>query len=313
MKIAFLNLCHTEPEIVARAASKLTACEDFDMYVHVDEKSDIEPFKTALSGISRTYFTENRAKLYWGGFNAVHATFLLLNQALKSPRQYDYYVILQNLDYPIRSNDFISEFFKEREGTEFIRGCPIARTKDPHYSRKYKIYNKRDDDFYLKKRSKPRMYLRYAHMLLRSCKTIFNDGIIHENGESYGIYYGAAQWAITRELAQYMKEFYTTHPKFNKYMEHVQFPDEKYFHTIAHNSDYKYKCVKYDEPEKRWLVNWRNLHYFDYPGEITVLTEKDYDTIMVQDALFIRKVRAGISDGLLEKIDAATNRDYDKG
>jgi len=313
MKIAFLNLCHTEPAIVARAAAKLCAHEDFGMCVHVDAKSDIGPFQAELAGIERVFFTDERVKVYWGGFNAVRATVAMLKQALASPRGYDYFVVLQNLDYPTRSNGYIARFFEERAGTEFIRGCPIARTKDWHYSRKYKIYNQRDDDFYLKKRGRPRMYLRYAHMLLRSYKTLFSSGVLKENGESYGLYYGAAQWAVTRELAQYIVGFYDTHPKFNKVMAHVQFPDEKYFHTVVHNSRFKLRCVKYDEPERRWLVNWRNLHYFEYPREVTVLAEADYDKVMAEDVLFVRKVRTGVSEGLLDRIDEATGSDTCQG
>lgn len=303
MKIAFLNLCHTDPAIVARAAAKLTAHKDFDMYVHVDLKSDIAPFKALLGNMERVYFSHGRVKVYWGGFNAVRATVALLRQALASPSQYDYLVLFQNLDYPVRSNDFISNFFARQKGTEFMRGCRISRTTDWHYARKYKIYNRRDDDFYTKKHNKARMLLRYTHMLLHSGCTAFSNGVIHEKGKNYDLYYGAAQWAITRELAQYFVAFYDTHPKFNKVMEHIQFPDEEYFHTVLHNSPFKYNCIKYDEPVQRWLVNWRNLHYFEYPHEITVLTEQDYQKIMTDGALFIRKVKTEISDKLLDKID----------
>ena len=48
MRIAFLNLCHCEPEIVARVAGKLTEHPDFDMYIHVDAKADSQPFEALL-------------------------------------------------------------------------------------------------------------------------------------------------------------------------------------------------------------------------------------------------------------------------
>ena len=306
MKLAFLNLCHTDAPIVARAAAKLLSHEDFDMYVHVDKKSELAPFIDTLSKIPRVYFADERTKVYWGGFNAIKATIALIRQALTSSRGYDYFVLLQNLDYPIKSNEFIHYFFETNNGTEYIRGCPISRSKDWHYSRKYKIFNQRDDDFYLIKHTRPRMYLRYAHMILKSLGTIFSNGVIIEDGQVFDLYYGAAQWAITRELAKHFVEFYDTHPMFNRFMEHIQFPDEEYFHTIVHNSPFKYRCVKYDEPAQRWLVNWRNLHYYEYPGTITVLTESDYDKIMIEDALFIRKVQSGVSDGLLDRIDIST-------
>lgn len=309
VRIAFLNLCHCEPQIVARVTKKLTADPDFDMYIHVDAKQDIRLFQEALADARQTYFIQNRQKVYWGGYNAIRATFALLQEALESERGYDYFVLLQNLDYPIRSNEEIKSFFEKNKGTEFIRGCNIGRTKDWHYQKKYKIYNRRDDDFYLSNPTKFQKYLQYIKMLSHSITTIGFNGVIKEKGQAFSIHYGAAQWAVTRECANYFVEFEKTHPKFNARMEHIQFPDEEYFHTIVHNSNFKYHCVAYDEPQKRWLVNWRNLHYFEFPKEVKVFDENDFDTIMAQkDMLFCRKVKSGISDKLMDRIDAATKK-----
>lgn len=306
MKIAFLNLCHCDPEVVERVANKLTKNNNFDMYIHVDGKSDINPFQKRLSGNKQVYFITNRKKVFWGGYNAIEATFEMLRTALNSDKHYDYFVLLQNLDYPIRSNEKIEEFFEKNKGTEFIRGCKIARTKDWHYSRKYKILNERDDEFYITNKSKIRKYLRYMRLAIQSVTTIGFNGVIKEGNNAYDIYYGTAQWAITRDCAQHMISFEKTHPKFNERMKQIQFPDEEYFHTVVHNSDFKYHCVKFDEPEQRWLVNWRNIHYFEFPKEVTVFEEKDYEKIMKQDVLFIRKVKTGVSDLLMDKIDEVT-------
>lgn len=304
MNIAFLNLCHCDPPLVARAANRLTQNPGFHMYIHVDLKSDIAPFTAALPEGPQVHYLQDRQKIYWGGFNAITATVRLLEAALAAPQNHQYFVTLQNLDYPIRSAAHIAQFFQTHNGTEFIRGCKIAHTKDWHYARKYKIYNQRDDDFYLTPHSTLRKYARYARLRLQSVPTLFSNGVIRENGHAHPLHYGAAQWAVTRACAQYLVDFYNTHPHFNQVMRHIQFPDEAYFHTAVHTSPFKYKCIKYDEPEQRWLVNWRNLHYFEFPKEVTVLTEKDYDTIMSQDVLFVRKVRTGISDTLLDRIDA---------
>ena len=305
MRIAFLNLCCSDHALTARAARRLTANPDFDMYIHLDAKTDAAPFEAALRGCSRTVLLDTRRRVYWGGFHAVEATVDMLRAALDSPRAYEYFAVMQNYDYPLRSNRTIDEFFTAHSGTEFIRACDISRTRDWHFARKYRIYNKRDDDFYLTPHKKIRMYARYLHLLLRSVPTLFWSGIVRDGEDILRIHYGAAQWAVTRECAEYLVAFYDSHPVFNAHMAHVQFPDEEYFHTAVHNSPYKYSCVKYDEPERRWLVNWRNLHYFEYPKEVTVFTDNDYDRLIAQqDALFIRKVRTGISDALLDRLDA---------
>ena len=307
MKIAFLNLCHTDPKIVARVADKLTKNTDFDMYIHVDLKSDIEPFQELLKDNKQVYFTKQRQMVYWGGYHAILATYILLEEALASPRKYDYVVLLQNLDYPIKSNEYIQDFFEKNKGTEYIRGCHIAKTKDWHYAEKYKIYNTRDKDFYLNNHSKFVKLLWDGMNAIKSISTIGFNGVHKENGENIELYYGTAQWAVTRECAEYMVEFKNSHPKFNKRMQHIKFPDEEYFHTIVHNSRFKEHCVKYDEPVKRWLVNWRNIHYFEFPNTgVVVFTEKDFDKLMSREELFCRKVKSGISDQLLEKIDKQT-------
>lgn len=307
VKIAFLNLCHTDPQIVARVADKLTKNPNFDMYVHVDAKTDGKPFKELLKNNKQVYFLEKRHKVYWGGYNAILATIELLRAALNSDNKYDYVVALQNLDYPIKSNDYIEDFFVNSNKTEYIRGCHIAKTKDWHYAAKYKIYNDRDKDFYLKNTSKIKKYLWDAKNALKSITTIGFNGVHKENGEKLELYYGTAQWAVTRECAEYIVNFFDTHPKFNKRMEHIKFPDEEYFHTVVHNSRFKTRCVKYDEPVRRWLVNWRNIHYFEFPGEgVVTFTEKDYDKLMRLEEIFVRKVRSGSSDKLLELIDEAT-------
>ena len=306
MKIAFLNLCHCEPEIVARVANKLTRNPEFDMYIHVDAKQEEMPFSKRLEENGQVHFIKNRQKVYWGGFNAIRATIALLEAALESNQHYERFVLLQNLDYPVRSNEFIEEFFVKNKEIEYIRGCKIAHTKDWHYAKKYKIYNHRDSNFYLKRHRKVVKKIHDGWNAIRSIPTIGFSGTIKEQDGKYDIYYGAAQWAVTRACAEYFVYFFKTHPRYNKRMQHIQFPDEEYFHTIVHNSGFKYRCRVFDEPEQRWLVNWRNLHYFEFPKEITVLTEKDFDKIMSQEVLFCRKVKSKESKQLMDQIDRVT-------
>lgn len=305
MNIAFLNLCHCDPPLVARAARRLTQCDCFDMYIHVDAKQELDPFLDELKGNDRVYFVPRRHRVYWGGFNAVLATLELLEMALASPREYEYFCLMQNLDYPIKSNAYIEDYFMTRKGTEFIRACNISETKDWHFARKYRLHYQRDSDFYTRPHGRSALLLHKAGQAAKSLSTIGFDGIIKEGAERYPIYYGAAQWAVTRACARYILDFSRMHTRFHQVMKRVQFPDEEYFQTIVHNSPFRECCSRYDEPEQRWLVNWRNLHYFEYPGEITVFGEGDYPRLMPREELFIRKVRTEASSALLDRIDAA--------
>ena len=306
MKIAFLNLCHCDPDLVARAAGKLGKNENFHMYIHVDQKTSEAPFREKTRDLPNVFFVRNRKKVYWGGFHAIEATIELMREALESREAYDYFLLLQNLDYPIKSNREIEAFFRKHHGKEFIRACRIGGSRDRHFQEKYKLYHQFDDDFYLRSHSQAGKLFHDLKKVIRSVPWFTFSGMIKEGGNTYPLYYGAAQWALTRDCVRYILDFYDSHPGFNQVMRHIKFPDEEYFHTIVHNSEFKYRCLKYDEPERRWLVNWRNLHYFEYPKEITVFEEKDFEKLMGREELFCRKVRTGVSDRLLDKIDERT-------
>ena len=308
MRIAYLNLCHTDPQLVARAAGRLLEDPDADMYIHVDAKTDIVPFLEAVHG-DRVHFLKKRRKVYWGGFHAVLATLELIRAAASSDRGYDRYVLLQNLDYPIRSWQYIHRFFEEHADTEFIRACRIAGSHDWHFEEKYKILHNFDDDFYLHYPNRAGRILHNGMKYVRSIPHLLFDGVIREKDGNYPVFYGSAQWALTGECAKYVLSFAKGHPEFNRVMRHVKFPDEEYFQTIVHNSPFEKNCSVRSEPEKRWLVNWRNLHYYEYPGTIVTFTEKDYGKLMERpgNELFIRKVRTGESDGLLDLLDQAAH------
>lgn len=62
MKIAFLNLCHCDPDLVARAAGKLGKNENFHMYIHVDQKTSEAPFREKTRDLPNVFFVRNRKK-----------------------------------------------------------------------------------------------------------------------------------------------------------------------------------------------------------------------------------------------------------
>ncbi len=66
MKIAYLILTHTDPEFLARVSHKLTNHTDNEVYVHVDQKADVSPFKQAVKGQDHTHIYEPRIPVFWG-------------------------------------------------------------------------------------------------------------------------------------------------------------------------------------------------------------------------------------------------------
>jgi len=67
MKIAYLILCHIDPQHIARLARKLVCGTENEVFIHVDLKVDIAPFEEALEGVAGIHFLKKRTNIHWGG------------------------------------------------------------------------------------------------------------------------------------------------------------------------------------------------------------------------------------------------------
>lgn len=63
VRIAYLVLCHDEPELLKRLALALSYKDD-KLFVHVDKKSDINPFIEAVQGLRNVVFLQQRESVY---------------------------------------------------------------------------------------------------------------------------------------------------------------------------------------------------------------------------------------------------------
>lgn len=293
MRIAYLILAHKDPEHIARLVQRISN-ENCDVFIHIDLKYNVEQFKEKIKESKRVYFIKDRVDVYWGGFSAIKATMNLIKYSIKV-NKYDRYVLLQGLDYPIVSNDFILSFFEKNNEIEFIRGCNITRSKEKYFYQKCRYYWFFDNINNFK---------RIINRTSRMFNIKVRRGVVRLEKKECDIFWGAAQWALTDKCIKYILEVYTKEFKYNKYFEHVFPADETYFHTIIFNSKFASRTMNGGpEKEKKYLVNWRALHYFEYENQIKTFTEKDYDHLRQQNVIFIRKVDSETSLQLLDLID----------
>ncbi|MCM3602198.1 beta-1,6-N-acetylglucosaminyltransferase [Robertmurraya korlensis] len=293
MKVAYLILCHNDEEHISRLVKKITEFEFFDVYIHVDLKVDISNFKQKVGDNKSVTFVEERYEVSWGGYSAVKATMSLINSA-NQRYDYDRYVLLQGLDYPLKTNKEIYNFFMENKNKEFIRGCNISKSTDKYFYSRCKYYL-----FYEKINPIKKVINKLNYMVDLKVRS----GYI-KDGRIFDVYWGSAQWALTSECIKYIIKFHNENKKFNRYFKHSFPVDELYFTTIVFNSKFSTSTsMGGPENEKRGLVNWRNIHYFEYPKNIKIFSEYDFQTLMERDELFCRKVNSIISRDLLEKID----------
>lgn len=224
------------------------------------------------------------------------ATLQLLNDALATD-EYERLVFLQGSDYPIKPSKDIVSFFETNKNIEFIRACCCSETQKSYFAGKasYVLFM---DNYNVCKKVWNKIIRKFD---LRMRKPYITDGQI------YKIYWGSAQFAITGACAKYILSFSMNHPKFNDWFKFAFPVDEMYFATIVHNSTFSSKTlIGGPEPCKVGLVNWRNLHYFEYGTSIKTWSAEDYEFILNLDELYIRKIDSEHSQELLDMLDTDT-------
>lgn len=118
-KIALLCLVHKSPEQLLRLLKRMDE-DRFDFFIHVDAKSDIEPFLSIERQIkvSNIHWIKNRVKTYFNDFSLVTATYNAMKEA--NSEDYLYYVLLTGQDYPIKDNNYIYNQLSISYPTAFI-------------------------------------------------------------------------------------------------------------------------------------------------------------------------------------------------
>ncbi|MBR0500115.1 MAG: glycosyl transferase [Bacteroidales bacterium] len=116
MKHAYLILAHNEFALLQTLISCIDDARN-DIYVHIDKKVKALPeLHTKYAGLQ---LTARRIDIHWGGFSMVEAEYVLLEEAAaKGP--YQYYHLLSGVDLPLKSQDYINDFFNRHNGKEFI-------------------------------------------------------------------------------------------------------------------------------------------------------------------------------------------------
>ncbi len=302
--IAYIYLCHNNPELLVRVAQVLKYGNDA-IFVHVDNKVDIAPFVEHAKNCSNVHFIKKRIDNYWGGFNSVIATIELMRMAL-SFGDYSRFVLLQGQDYPLISPKGIHTFF---DGND-IEYC---KAKDVTISSNKKDYMTCCGYWYFDcdRQKIINNGIRFILSRINQLGIKYRSGVFHNSGDKWHVFKGWAQFALTKSCVKHIIDIYDSNHKYNKFMKHRFPPDEIYFHTIIHNSKFK------DKVSDRIIVNRSgektllNLTYFEYPVYVTVFTEKsDYQWLKNTGCLFVRKVNSSSVD-LLNEIDENIKMDKD--
>ncbi|CAM4242393.1 Core-2/I-Branching enzyme [Pedobacter westerhofensis] len=281
MRIAHIIITHKNPSQLERILRKMQHPQ-FDFYIHVDKKVDIEDFRY-LTEISGVKLIKNRLNCNWGGYSTLQAMVSSLKEVILSGVNYGFYNLLSGQDYPLKTNEEIYSFLTQNAGKSFI----YYETENTEWwdnaVHRFQRYHLTDFNFKGKtfiegliNKLLPIRKFPFAMKLYGGCKSSW--------------------WTLNKEGAIYVATFFVNETRMNKFLKFCWGTDEFIIPTILLNS-----------PLKDNIIN-DNLRYIEFPEGMAnpkILGVEDMEKMRSSNMLFARKFDTAISSDVLDALDAS--------
>lgn len=301
VKIAYLVEAHTDIDRLLCLCDALLLSGD--IFIHVDKKTQDKDFWKLLNGYQssqkRVTVLTSRHYVAWGGYSQVECFHSLLQEALASSVQYDRFLLLSGLDFPVWKPQMIKDFFEENKIKEFVCGYEISNCGD--WKQLHKIVNYHFfRDIHLPQKSLLRRAILWASRTILSKLRIHRNPYLNIGNDTWNIYYGSSWIGVTRQCAEYIDEILND-KQFKSYFKTTYAPDELCVPTIVFNSRFRSNAMAGDKLSFKELTP---LHYLNYIDCIWSYDENDFDEIVGSGKMFVRKVISGKSEKLVDLIKA---------
>lgn len=302
MKITYLIFAHENLSQLHRLISQLNATNvDFFCHIDVKCKEDI----SFLNQYKNVHLSKRRYSIDWGGITQVLALIACCRELCEKYKDDEKRMVclLSGYDYPIKSNDYIYNFFLAHSNLNFMAAMSIPNVRSnwtDHGRRRIECYAVR-----LGAKSiatiEPRKFSwgnirQLAKVLYYNPKKMVSAlGKLFKSKRKHPRFlkpYGGEFWWIL-PLSSIFKivTYIDDHPDFLNYHYDTSNPDELCFQTLAYNlfpqESMICNCL-------RW-VNWRGGVS---PQNITLQDKEKLKKVFLRkDILFVRKVAdAEVSD-----------------
>lgn len=292
-QIAFILLCHKDPEGVIAQTLRLTAAGDC-VAIHFDarsSKADFARIRQALTGNPQVTFARRRVKCGWGEWSLVAATLEALKAAVAEFPGATHFYMLSGDCMPIKTAEYIRARLEEDEadyiesfdffGSDWIKtGIKEERLIYRHW------FNERQ-----------RKWLFYTSMDLQKR---FN--LARKVPEDLAIRIGSQWWCLRRRTVEAVLEFVARRRDVTRFFATTWIPDETFFQTlVAH-------LVPEREIRSRTLTF---LMFTDYGMPVTFYNDH-HDLLLSQAFLFARKISpdARLLKERLGELYAETGRSF---
>ncbi|WP_212525160.1 DUF5928 domain-containing protein [Actibacterium sp. MT2.3-13A] len=272
-RIAYILLCHKDPDAIIQQAERLTAAGDV-IAIHFDARAPAEDFdriRDALKGNESVVFARKRIKCGWGEWSLVQATLLALEAAEAAFPRATHFYMLSGDCMPIKSAEYAHAFLDGRD-VDYIESF------DFFASDWIKTGMKEDRLIYrhfLNERAHKRLF--YLSLDLQR-----HLGLSRRIPQDLQIMIGSQWWCLRRRTVEAVLDFIRARRDVLRFFRTTWIPDETFFQTLVRH------LVPEEEIESRTLTF---LMFSDYGMPVSFYNDQ-YDLLLSQDFLFARKISA---------------------
>jgi len=263
-QIAILILAHHNSEQLSLLINHLKP--DFDIYVQIDKKSNLK-IDQLPKALNVNYFKE--IEVYWGHFSQILNMKFILEQAFK--KGYERYCFISGDDFPIKSNQYIIDFFSKNKNHVYMYANPLPiKTWGFNYG-----FDRLDRYWFMKTDNR-------KLAKIRGRITLGIQQVLGIKIKRFPLkYYAGSNWLnLTHESVEFIFSFLDKAPEFLKKLKYSRATDEIWIQSIIMNFPLKDKVVNTDLR----YIDWESGP--DYPR---ILTIDDLEKLKKSKALFARK------------------------
>ncbi len=270
-KIAFVLLCHKDPEGIIAQANRLTAAGDF-MAIHFDARANPEDYRritTALAENPGVTFARRRHKCGWGEWSLVAATLEAVRAAVAAFPTATHFYMLSGDCMAIKTAEYAHSYL-DTEDADYIESFDFFESDWIKTGIKAErlIYR-----HVFNERSRKRLF--YAAMELQK-----RLGLAREVPADLQIMIGSQWWCLRRRTIEAILDFCDSRPDVLRFFRTTWIPDETFFQTLVRH------LVPEGEIRNRTLTF---LMFSDYGMPVTFYNDH-YELLLSQDFLFARKI-----------------------
>ena len=275
--IAYILLCHKDPEAIVKQAERLTTAGDV-MSIHFDARASSEAYaqiQSALAHNQNVTFASHRVQCGWGEWSLVEATLRAVEAALEAFPRATHFYMLSGDCMAIKPGEYVRDFLDEHD-------CDFIECFDFFESDWIKTGMKADRlhyRHYFNERLQKRLF--YGSLDLQK-----RLGLTRRVPDDLQIMIGSQWWCLRRQTVEQVVEFTKERRDVMRFFATTWIPDETFFQTLVHH------LVPRNEIEVRTLTF---LMFTDYGMPVTFYNDH-YDMLLSQDFLFARKISPEAKD-----------------